>query len=63
MKGSLSSNDADIAALPVTFSPIPGGAWRSAYAVVPRAGWWTLTVTVEFSIKEAVVTSTRFRVW
>ena len=30
---------------------------------VPRAGWWTLTVTVEFSIKEAVVTSTRFRVW
>ncbi len=63
VKGSLSSNDADIAALPVTFSPVPGGAWRSAYAVVPRAGWWTLTVTVEFSIKEAVVTSTRFRVW
>ena len=63
VKGTLSSNDAGIAALPVTFSPIQGGSWRSTYAVVPRAGWWTLTVTVEFSIKEAVVTSTRFRVW
>ena len=63
VKGTLSSDEAGIAALPVTFSPIPGGAWHSTYAVVPRAGWWTLTVTVEFSIKEAVVTSTRFRVW
>ena len=63
VKGTLSSEDTGIAALPVTFSPIPGGAWRSTYAVIPRAGWWTLTLTVEFSINEAIVTSTRFRVW
>jgi copper transport protein len=72
VKGVLSSDDAGIAALPVSFTtvPVPSGfstspgyTWRSTYAVVPRAGRWTLTLTVEFSIKEAVVTSTRFRVW
>ena len=63
MKGTLSSVDANIAALAVPFSAAPGNAWQSTYAVVPRAGWWTLTLTVEFSSSQAIVTSTHFRVW
>jgi copper transport protein len=63
VKGTLSSNDANIAALGVPFSAAPDDAWHSTYVVVPRAGWWTLTLTVEFSSSEAIVTSTRFRVW
>lgn len=63
VRGSLSSRDANIAALAVPFSPALNKVWHSTYAVVPRAGWWTLTLTVEFSTSEAIVTTTRFRVW
>jgi copper transport protein len=63
VKGTLSSEDADVAALAVPFSVAPNNAWQSTYAVVPRAGWWTLTLTVEFSNSEAVVTAAEFRVW
>jgi copper transport protein len=61
--GTLSSEDAGIAALAVPFSPTPSKAWQSAYAVVPRAGWWTLTLTVQFSSTQAIVTAAHFRVW
>jgi len=61
--GTLSSQDAGIAALALRFSPASDKAWRSIYAVVPRAGWWTLTLTVEFSASEAIVTAAQFRVW
>jgi len=63
VKGTLSSQDAGIAALAVPFSPTPGKAWQSTYAVVPRPGWWTLTLTMQFSSAEAVVTAADFRVW
>jgi copper transport protein len=61
--GTLSSQDADIAALAVPFAPGPNDEWHSRYAVVPRAGWWTLTLTVEFSASQAIVTAAHFRVW
>jgi copper transport protein len=61
--GSLSSADAGIAALKVKFSPARDGAWRSADAVVPLPGSWTLNLTIEFSTSDAVATTTRFRVW
>ena len=63
VKGTLSSQDADIAALAVPFAPGPNKVWHTRYAVVPRAGWWTLTLTVEFSTREAIVTAAHFRVW
>lgn len=63
VKGTLSSQDADIAALGVPFAPAPNRQWHSTYAVIPRAGRWMLTLTVEFSSSEAVVTATQFRVW
>ena len=59
----MSSDDANIAALTVPFSVAPNNAWQSTYAVVPRAGWWTLTLTVQLSSTEAIVTAAHFRVW
>jgi copper transport protein len=63
VRGTLSSEDAGIAALEVKFTPAADGAWRSSYAVVPLPGSWTLILTIEFSAADAVVTSTNFRVW
>ncbi|WP_264069609.1 copper resistance CopC/CopD family protein [Mycolicibacterium komossense] len=63
VSGTLSSDDAGVAALKVKFEPTAGGEWRSTYAVVPLPGSWTLNLTVEFSTSDAVVTSAAFRVW
>jgi copper transport protein len=63
VKGTLSSQDAHIAAWEVPFAPAPDEVWQSANAVVPRAGWWTLTLTVEFSTSQAIVTAAHFRAW
>ena len=61
--GTLSSDDAGIAALNVRFHPTSDGDWRSSYAVVPLPGSWRLNLTVEFSTSDAVATSANFRVW
>ena len=63
VSGTLSSEEAGIAALKVTFTPGAGDHWLSSYTVVPLAGSWTLNLSVEFSTSDAVVTSTHFRVW
>jgi copper transport protein len=61
--GTLSSEDAGIAALNVTFQPATDGQWRSAHAVVPLPGSWTLKLVVEFSTSDAVATAAHFPVW
>lgn len=61
--GTLSSDDAGIAALKVKFTPTRDGEWRSAYAVVPLPGSWTLNLAVEFSTADAVTTTAHFHVW
>lgn len=61
--GTLSSDDAGIAALNVKFRPTSDGQWRSSYAVVPLPGSWTLKLVVEFSSSDAVATSASFYVW
>ncbi|MBT0567844.1 copper resistance CopC/CopD family protein [Williamsia sp. CHRR-6] len=60
----LSSTDSDIASLPLRLREDPTtGSWRSTYAVIPEPGRWTVTVTVNFTEADAVVTSAAFRVW
>jgi copper transport protein len=63
VSGTLSSDDAGIAALNVKFEQAHDGEWRSTYAVVPLAGSWKLHLTVAFSTSDAVATSASFRVW
>jgi copper transport protein len=63
VKGTLSSQDADVASLVVPFAAASNKLWDSTYAVIPRAGWWTLNLTVEFSSSQAIVTAAHFRVW
>ena len=60
---TLSSVDAGIASLPVRLDPAGAGHWRSTYASAPRAGIWTLQVTVGFSATDAVAATAEFRVW
>ena len=60
---TLSSADAGIASLPVRLAPGEPGHWHSTYATAPRAGMWTLQITVEFSATDAVATTAVFRVW
>jgi copper transport protein len=63
VSGTLSSEDAGIAALAVKFTPAHNGEWDSTHAVVPLAGSWTLKLVVEFSSSDAVTTDAHFRVW
>jgi copper transport protein len=63
VSGTLSSGDAGIAALDVTFAQAPDGEWNSSHAVVPLPGTWTLKLVVEFSTSDAIATAAHFRVW
>jgi copper transport protein len=63
MSATLSSVDAGIASLPVRLAPGPADHWHSTYATAPRAGTWTLQITVGFTPTDAVATATVFRVW
>lgn len=63
VRGTLSSEDAGIAALNVKFEPAPDGGWKSSHAVVPLPGSWTLKLVVEFSTSDAIATAAHFRVW
>lgn len=63
IKATLSSTDANIAALPVEFLPDGNGTWRSSYAALPRAGVWTIQLTFDFGPADAQVSTASFRVW
>lgn len=63
VSGTLSSEEAGIASLKVTFAQSAGDQWDSSGAVVPLPGMWALNLSVEFSTSDAVATSTNFRVW
>jgi copper transport protein len=63
VSGTLSSDDAGIAALNVKFQPASDDQWHSSYAVVPLPGSWTFKLVVEFSTSDAIATAARFRVW
>ena len=60
---TLSSADANTAALPVEFVPDRTGTWRSTYATLPRPGLWRLQLTVTFAAADAVVTTVALRAW
>ncbi|WP_142270960.1 copper resistance CopC/CopD family protein [Mycobacterium sp. AT1] len=63
VSGTLSSEDARIAALNVKFERSADDEWHSSNAVVPLPGSWTLKLVVEFSTSDAIATAAHFRVW
>jgi len=63
VRATLSSADAGIASLPVKLAPDEAGHWHSTYATAPRAGTWTLAITVGFTATDAVATAAAFRAW
>lgn len=63
VSGTLTSEDAGIAALTVKFEPSTDDEWHSSHAVVPLPGSWTLKLVVEFSAADAIATAAHFRVW